>query len=157
MTDFSSLLQILHEHQVRYILIGGAAGLVHGASRMTQDLDVVYSRDRDNLVALARAVAPLHPYLRGMPPGLPFVFDAATLGHGMNFTLVTSLGDLDLLGQVTGGGGYDDLLPATVEITVFGVPVRCVSLDKLVELKRAVGRPKDLEALTELEELRRRR
>jgi predicted nucleotidyltransferase len=69
----------------------------------------------------------------------------------LNFTLTTSLGDLDLLGEVTGGGNYDQLLPFTLEMETFGVPCRFVTLEKLIQLKRAAGRPKDLEALAELQ------
>lgn len=59
------------------------------------DLDVVYERSADNLNRLVEALGPLSPYLRGAPPGLPFAFDVATLRRGLNFTLVTTLGDID--------------------------------------------------------------
>ena len=94
------------------------------------------------------------PYLRGAPPGLPFLWDEETLRRGLNFTLETALGDIDLLGEATGGNTYETLLPSSWEVEVFGVPCRIVSLDRLIEMKRAAGRPKDLEALAELEALR---
>jgi hypothetical protein len=104
-----------------------------------------------------RALAPLSPYLRGAPPGLPFRWDEGTLRRGLNFALTTSRGDIDLLGELAGGGGYEDLLPHTVDVVVFGMPLRCLGLDKLIEVKRAAGRPKDLEALAELEAIREER
>ena len=58
---------------------------------------------------------------------------------------------LDLLGEITGGGGYDALLPASMRVQVLGVEVRCLTLECLIEVKRAAGRPKDLEAIAELE------
>jgi hypothetical protein len=85
---------------------------------------------------------------------LPFRWDAPTITRGLNFTLTTDVGDVDLRGEVTGGGGYDSLLPATVSIRVFGVDCRCLTLDKLIEVKRAAGRPKDFEAIAELEVIR---
>jgi hypothetical protein len=94
------------------------------------------------------------PYLRGAPPGLPFVLDVPTLRNGLNFTLTTKLGDLDLLGEVAGGGTYKELLPRTFVVEAFGVKFRCVDLPTLIKLKRAAGRPKDLEAIAELEALR---
>ncbi len=103
-----------------------------------------------------RALAPLSPYLRGAPPGLPFRWDEDTLRRGLNFTLTTSRGDIDLLGEII-GGGYADLLPHTLEVVVFGMTVRCLGLDKLIEVKRAAGRPKDLEAIAELEAIREER
>lgn len=73
---------------------------------------------------------------------------------GLNFTLRTRLGDLDLLGEITGGGTYEELLPFCDDATAYNVPVRIVKLDKLIELKRAAGRPKDLDIIAQLEALR---
>ena len=116
-------------------------------------LDVAYARDPANLERLASALAPHRPYPRGAPAGLPFIWDAETLRRGLNFTLTTTLGDLDLLGVVTGGGDYTALLPYTSTMVLFGQQVRVIALPKLIELKRAAGRPKDFEALAELEAL----
>jgi len=152
-TDFKRLLQLLSASKVDFILVGGMAAIVHGASRLTQDLDVVYSRSRANIERLVAALAPYQPYLRGAPPGLPFRWDAETLERGLNFTLTTTLGDLDLLGEITGGGGYDDLQPQSSVIEIFGEACRCLDLPTLIQVKRAAGRPRDLEALAELEAL----
>ena len=80
------------------------------------------------------------------------MFDETTIRNGLNFTLTSKrLGDLDLLGEVAGGGTYEQLLPFTTELTVFGHTCRCVTLERLIQLKRAAGRPKDFEAIAELE------
>ena len=129
------------------------AGAAHGLARATYDLDVVYARTPVNLDRLVAALAPLAPYLRGAPAGLPFQFDAETLRRGLNFTLTTRIGDLDLLGEITGGGGYQQLFAETVEAPLFGVSCRYLGLEKLIQVKRAAGRPKDLEAIAELEAL----
>ena len=155
--DFERLLKALHGSAVEFIVVGGAAATALGSSRLTLDLDVVYSRTTANLTALAGALGPLSPYLRGAPPGLPFHWDEATLRRGLNFTLTTSLGDIDLLGEITGGGNYEALLPHSFELTLFGIPCRCLGLDKLIQVKRAAGRPKDLEAVAELEAIREER
>lgn len=152
-TDFEGLLRQLLDGGVSFVLVGGLAATVHGSARATFDVDVVYDRSPDNLHRLVQALTPLAPYLRGAPPGLPFRLDVVTLERGLNFTLQTTLGDLDLLGEVTGGGRYADLVPHTVEIRLFGYPVRAVSLAKLIALKRAAGRPKDNDAIAELEAL----
>ena len=154
MTDFKGLLQALADAGVEYILVGGLAAVAHGSARLTQDVDVVYARDPENLARLVEALAGLEPYLRGLPPGLPFRWDVETLRHGLNFTLETSLGDLDLLGEIAGGGRYEALLPRSIELLVFERTVRCLALDQLIETKRAAGRPRDLEAIAELEALR---
>jgi predicted nucleotidyltransferase len=151
--NFRGLLPLLLEHQVRFILIGGGAAMAHGSARLTHDVDVVYAREAQNLRQLTAALAPHHPYLRGAPPGLPFRWDEPTIRAGLNFTLTTSLGDLDLLGEVSGGGTYEQLLPFSEELEPFGVKCRVVTLDRLIQLKRAAGRPKDLEVIAELQAL----
>ena len=157
MTDFGGLLQVLAKGDVEIIIIGGVAAAFHGAIRTTRDLDVVYRRTPANMARLVKALAPLSPYLRGAPPGLPFLWDAETIGHGLNFTLTTSLGELDLLGEVTGGGTYEDLVAHSTDAPVFGVTCLCLNLDTLIQVKRAAGRPKDFEAIAELEALREER
>ena len=155
--DFEGLLRALHDRGVEFILVGGVAAAALGSARLTLDLDVVYARAPENLGRVVGALAPLSPYLRGAPPGLPFRWDEGTLRRGLNFTLTTSRGDIDLLGEIAGGGGYADLRPHALELVVFGMPVLCLGLDKLIEVKRAAGRPKDLEAIAELEAIREER
>jgi hypothetical protein len=148
MTNFRALLSMLVQGQIKFIIVGGFAGTVHGAVRSTVDLDVVYSLER-----LVSTLSPHHPYLRGAPPGLPFRLDFATLRNGLNFTFITDIGDLDLLGEIAGGGTYEALLPHSREIEPFGLKCLCVNLDHLIKLKRAAGRPKDKPAIAELEAL----
>jgi hypothetical protein len=150
MTDFRALLLALTQARVKFILVGGAAATAHGSTRLTLDLDVVYARDAENLRRAVSALAPHHPYLRGAPPGLPFTWDEKTLAQGLNFTLTTDLGDIDLLGEIVGGGRYEDLLEHCIEIDLFGARVLCLGLEKLIAVKRAAGRPRDLEAIAEL-------
>lgn len=157
MTDFSKFLRALGDTSVEYILVGGAAATVHGSARLTLDIDVVYRRTPQNLVRLRDALAPHAPYPRGAPAGLPFRWDVETLARGLNFTLATSLGPIDLFGEIPGGGTYEQLLPDTLAVTVFGVTCRCLTLDRLIDVKRAAGRTKDLEAVAELEALREER
>jgi hypothetical protein len=153
MTDFKALLERLARGNVEFIIVGGVAAAAHGAVRTTLDLDLVYARTPDNLQRLADALKELRPYPRGAPEGLPFRWDAKTLANGLNFTLRTTLGDIDLLGEITAGGGYDALAPHTVEMALFGARCRCIALDELIRVKRAAGRPKDYEAIAELEKL----
>lgn len=151
--NLREILPLLSVNQVRFIVIGGVAAMAHGSARLTHDVDIVYARDPDNIRRLVVALEPHHPYLRGVPAGLPFRWDERTIEAGLNFTLTTSLGDLDVLGEVTGGGGFEQLLPFTDELDLFGVRCRFVGLEKLIQLKRAAGRPKDLEVIAELEAL----
>lgn len=153
-TDYRALLVALDEAKVQFIVVGGVAAVAHGSPRFTQDVDVVYSRTDDNLDRLVEALRPITPYLRGAPAGLPFEWSASTLRRGLNFTLTTSAGSLDLLGEIVGGGGFDDLIGEATYMRVFGHDVRVLNLEALIRTKRAAGRPKDFEALAELELLR---
>jgi predicted nucleotidyltransferase len=153
-TDFARLVGTLVDAEVEFVIVGGLAATVHGSARLTQDIDIVYSRDDANLARLASALEPFAPYLRGAPTGLPFCWDANTLRRGLNFTLTTSIGDIDLLGEIVGGGGYEALTGHAIPIVIFGHECRCLGLDELIRVKRAAGRPKDLEAVAELEAIR---
>lgn len=157
MTDFEALLGALSDGDVAFVIVGGVAATVHGSARLTQDLDVVYARTAENLERLATALAPLDPYPRGAPDGLPFEWSVATLRRGLNFTLQTSVGSIDLLGEIIGGGGYGDLLLHSVEIELFGRRCRVLDLPWLIRTKRAAGRPRDLEMIAELEALEEER
>lgn len=157
MTDFPRLLAVLVDAGVEFIVIGGFAATAHGSAFLTVDLDLVYRRTDANLVRLARALEPLNPYLRGAPPGLPFRFDVETIRSGLNFTLTTDAGDLDLLGEAVGGGTYDALLPRSESRELASLACRFVTLEALIHLKRSAGRPKDLERIAELEALREER
>jgi predicted nucleotidyltransferase len=150
-TDFEKALFVLNAAAVEFIVIGGVAGALHGSAFTTQDLDIVYSRDRENVQRLAIALQGHQPYLRNAPAGLPFVWDVRTIRNGLNFTLTTDFGDLDLLGEVAGGGSYEDLLSDSQEVNGFGLRFRLVNLDKLIILKKAAGRPKDLPIIAELQ------
>ena len=114
MIDFPKLLRLLTEQDVAFLIIGGVAAVIHGSSCLTQALDIVYQRSPQNLTRLVQALAEQSPYWRVAPPGLPFQWSVATLHMGLNFTLETSVGPLDLLGEITGGGSYEDLLEHTI-------------------------------------------
>jgi hypothetical protein len=153
MTQLEGLLRALCDAEVEFILVGGVAARAHGSSRLTDDLDVAYARSSANLARIVTALAPFAPYLRGAPPGLPFDWSVATLRAGLNFTLITSTGAIDLLGEITGGGPYDALRPHAITVTAFGRDLLLLDLPWLIHVKRAAGRPKDLEVIAELEAL----
>ena len=152
-SDVEKLLKALYDQEVEFVIIGGAAAVLHGSAYVTGDLDVCYSRKRENLKKLAIALAPVNPSLRGAPKDLPFRLDEGTLQSGLNFTLTTDLGDVDILGEVTGLGSYENLLPFSEEMEVFGIRCKVLTLEGLIKTKRAVGRKKDLMLLPELEAL----
>lgn len=157
MTQFEVLLSTLKNERVSFIIIGGVAATLHGSARLTSDLDVVYARTPENIERLAKALTPLNPYLRGAPLGLPFRFDPPAIRRGLNFTLTTNLGDLDLLGELTGVGSFEAVARESLEATLFGTTYLFINLDGLIRSKRAAGRAKDLEVVAELETIREER
>lgn len=108
--DSKRILTLLNNLSVQYIVIGGVAMVAHGSARATFDLHLCYERSKENISALSQALKPVHARLRGAPEDLPFVFDEKTIKAGLNFTLATDLGDLDLLGEISGLGFYADVL-----------------------------------------------
>ena len=148
--NLEKLLPTLVGAGVEFIIVGGVAGILHGSARATYDVDLVYSRNEQNIQRLASVLAPYNPYLRNAPLGLPFVWDTKTIRHGLNFTLTTTVGDIDLLGEVAGGETYQTLLPRSFEVEAFMVRFKCIDLPTLIRIKEAAGRRKDLEAIAEL-------
>ena len=150
-TDFRGLIRSLAEGGVEFIVVGGAAAIGHGSARLTSDLDIVYRRTENNISRLVNTLSPLKPYLRGAPPGLPFRWEDETIKKGLNFTLVTSLGAIDLLGEITGGGSFEDIRPHSITLNLHDTECLCLGIEWLIRVKRAAGRPKDFEAIAELE------
>jgi len=152
-TDVEAILIHLDSGQVEFVVIGGVAALAHGSARVTFDVDVCYRRTRENVDRLCKTLVPLKPNLRGAPEGLPFKFDANTVLNGLNFTLVTELGDLDLLGEVAGLGEYDAVENAAEVLPLYGRSMKVITIVGLLKAKRAANRRKDQEAIVELEAL----
>lgn len=156
--DPRAILEILRRHDVRFLVVGGIAGRLHGSARMTEDLDICYSRTTDDLDRLAAALAELDISLRGADPGLPFRPDARTLRSGLNFTFDTRYGPFDCLGEAS-GYTYEVLVPNAERAQLDELDVLVVSLDDLIRMKRAAGRPQDIadvEILSKLREVRER-
>lgn len=141
--EINRLLGPLIAHGVDFVLIGGQAGIVHGSSYPSYDLDVLYARDRDNVERLVAALEGIGVRLRGAPADLPFILDAKTIENGANLTFITPYGDFDVLADTAGIPSYEELKSAAVDREVFGHVVKVASIDHLIAMKRAAGRTKD--------------
>lgn len=139
------ILEVLIRREVRFVVIGGLAAQAHGSPSITGDMDICYARDGDNLDRLAQALDDLAAVRRGLPPDSPRMppLDRRTLRAGGLFTLVTRFGDFDLLATPDPGLDYERLRTHAVTATVHGAAVQIASLDDLMAMKRAAGRPKD--------------
>src|SRR5262245_34798585 len=98
----------LAQGQVEFIVAGGVSAILHGSTHTTTDLDVCYRRTPANIARIVATLAPLKPRPRNLPSELPFVFDERTLQLGANFTFVIGDEFLDLLGDMSAIGGYED-------------------------------------------------
>ena len=134
---------------IDFVVIGGVAGGAHGSIYATEDVDLAYSREPANLERLAALLRELDAHLRGAPRDVPFQLDARSLRAGGNFTFETSLGDIDILAFPSGAPSYEDLKRDAKVISAEGRQVRVASLNHLIAMKEAAGRPRDLLAASE--------
>jgi hypothetical protein len=141
--DLRALLAPLIRHGVDFVLIGGMAGISHGSSYPSYDLDVAYARDPSNIARLVDALGEIGVRLRGAPADPPFLLDAKTIENGSNFTFATSHGDFDILGHADGMPAYKELRDAAPLREILGLDIRVASIDHLIAMKRAANRPKD--------------
>jgi len=149
-------LKLLGQHAVECVIIGGVAATLYGSTILTNDLDVCYARNAENLARLATALQSVNAKLRNVPPDLPFILDAETLRRGLNFTFTTDAGSLDLLGEVRGVGFYEQAISGAITYELFGYSFPVLEIQKLILAKRAAGRAKDMVSLPELEAIRER-
>lgn len=151
------LLERLAASGADFVVVGGFAAVAHGSTRLTNDLDISYSTEAANLEALGRALVDLRGRLRGVPDDVPFVPDGRTLRHTRVATLDTDEGPLDLLAEPAGAPEYSALRRRAERLDLSGVEVLVASIDDLMAMKRAAGRPKDTLDLEELEAIVRLR
>jgi len=152
-TDFQRTIELMVESGVRFVVIGGVAMRLQGSSHITDDIDFSYSRDPEGLPGLVSTLNHYHVRLRDFPADLPFFFDLRTLKNSQNLTLVTDVGDIDLLAEPPGVDSFEGLWQRASKMDVSGITVRVASLDDLIAMKRAAGRPKDKQHLLELQDL----
>jgi len=145
--NYLAILKILHQHKVKFIIVGGVCAVLHGAPMATFDLDVVHSREPDNLTRLSASLEELDAHYRtpGRHEMKPSPSHLASEGHQL---LMTRFGPLDLLGTIGKGRDYNQLLQETVEME-FGpaLKVRVSTLESLIKTKEETGQEKDRAAL----------
>ena len=149
------ILRRLVERGVDFVVIGGIAAVLHGSARNTFDLDICFATDDANLAALGDVLTALGARPKGVDEVVPFVPDARTLRRVELLTLVTSLGELDVLSRPAGAPAYPDLRRNADRYDLGGFNVSVASIDDLLAMKQAAGRAKDLLDIEELEAIKR--
>lgn len=144
--DLPDILSTLKRHDVRYVVIGGVAAILQGSPLLTQDIDICYEHSPENSENLAAALIELEAKLRGV--------EAKTFRNRGSFTFTTRAGPLDCMGEPAGTKGYEDLIHSAVTMELEGYKVLVASVDDLIRMKKAAGRPKDLMMAEELGALR---
>jgi predicted nucleotidyltransferase len=152
-----SLLRLLTEANVDFVIVGGVAVVLQASPRFTKDLDICYSTASDNLERLGALLVDLDTMLRGVEEDVPFVPDGRTLRHTQMLTLTTREGDIDLLVDPDGAPSYAALRRRADRMDLDGITVAVASVEDLIVMKRAAGRPPDLVDLESLEVARRQR
>jgi Nucleotidyl transferase AbiEii toxin, Type IV TA system len=155
--DPEPILRALVQRGVDFVVIGGIAAVLHGSARLTYDLDLCFAPDRANLSALGDVLVALSARLRGVDEAVPFVPDAATLRRVEVLTLATVAGDVDVLARPAGAPSYEALRRRADRYEIGDFSVLVASVEDLIAMKRAAGRPKDLADVAELEAILRLR
>ncbi|TVQ76320.1 MAG: nucleotidyltransferase [Bradymonadales bacterium] len=156
-TDLNQLLQVLLKSKIEFVVIGGFAGLIHGTSRVTRDLDICLSMSEDDLEKLRELLRPYNPKHRRNPKEKLSFLDVPQNFQGWkNLYLETDLGILDIIGEVSGVGSFDRIKKKSVSVELYEHSCRVMSIEDLIQSKRALGRDHDLLDIQELEQIRHR-
>lgn len=150
MKSLHLLLQRFADAGLEFVVVGGFAGVLHGSSYVTDDLDICAVLTSENVEKLRIALADLHPVHRITHKKLSFLEHPPAGQQVANLYLETDAGVVDVLGTILGLGDFEALQRNAVEIPLFGRRCRVISLEDLIKAKETMGREKDLLTAKEL-------
>ena len=157
-SGFLELIERLTKGGVRFVLIGGFAGVVHGCTYVTQDIDICCDFSADNLLALQKALKGLHPVLRMTPQRLKLKLTTESCAKLKNLYLDTDIGQLDCLSFIKGLGNYEDVETLSeIRDIGDGLRIHVLTIDSLIKARKAMNRPRDKEAVLQLEAIKKMR
>ena len=154
-SNFFDLLGLLAKAEVDFIIVGGFAGVVHGCTYVTQDIDICCDFSPANLLRLQKALTGLHPVHRMTPNQPKLEMTEANCSQYKNLYLNTDSGQLDCLSFIDGLGNYQKAKRFSELIEVENIQLVVLSLDALITAKRAMNRPRDKEAVLQLEAIKK--
>ena len=156
MKELTDMLLLLAEHNVDFVVVGGYAAVAYGSSLVTQDIDICCDFSPENLLRLQSALGNYHPVHRMTSKRLPLVLTREGCKGLKNLYLDTDIGQLDCLGAVLGVGDFERVKQHSILIEMDGMECRLIGLEALIKAKKAMGRPRDLVAVQELEAIKER-
>jgi len=157
MQNIQKILKLLKENEVEFVVIGGYAAIVHGASCVTEDLDLCIAFEKGNLEKMLKAFSNLHPEHRLVGKTSPITETAEKLSAFKNLYFKTDLGFIDILNEVSGIGAFSEVDKHSVEVPIFDMKCKVLDLDHIIEAKKAMTRSKDKEAVLQLEVIKQKR
>jgi hypothetical protein len=153
--DFIELLERLNKAGVDFVIVGGFAGTVYGCMMVTQDIDICLDFSPANLLTLQKAISDLNPVHRMTPGRKKLELTEKNCSSFRNLYLDTDIGRLDCLGSIKGIGDYQKVKDESVTVETGGVRLKVLNLDALIESKKAMNRPRDRQAVAELEAIKK--
>ena len=154
MKDLTDILGLLVKHHVDFVVVGGYAVAAYGSSLVTQDVDICCDFSSENLMRLQEALSDRNPVHRMTPKRLPLILTPEKCRGLKNLYLDTDVGQVDCLGSVLGIGDFSVVKQHSISVEIDDFECRLIDLDTLIEAKKAMGRPRDLAAVQELEAIR---
>lgn len=156
--SFLELIERLNRGGVRFVIVGGFAGVVHGCTYVTQDIDICCDFSADNLLSLQKTLKDLHPVHRMTPKRLKLKLTAKSCAEFENLYLDTDIGQVDCLSYVQGLGNYKDIeRKSEIRDLGGGLQIHVLTIGSLIKAKRTMNRPRDREAVLQLEAIKKMR
>jgi hypothetical protein len=153
---FLNLIERLKKGGVKFVLVGGFAGVVHGCTYVTQDIDICCNFSTNNLITLQKALKDLHPVHRMTPKRLKLKLTAENCNQFKNLYLDTDIGQLDCLASIQGLGDYEDVENLSeIRDLGGGLRIRVLTIDSLIKARKAMNRPRDREAVLQLKAIKK--
>ena len=154
-SDFFELLKRFVSNKVDFVIVGGFAGVVHGCTYVTQDMDVYFDFSVENLLGLQKALSDLHPVHRMATGRVELNLTEENCAQFKNLYLDTDIGQLDCLSSIDGIGSYQEVKKASISIEAEGLQIRVLSIEGLIESKKTLNRPRDEQAIIQLEAIKK--
>lgn len=142
-----ALLSRLKSSGLEFVVIGGVCVNYHGAAIATFDLDICCPFGEENVKRIESAVEDLHPFHRLTANKLPLEITRSSFADLKNLYLQTDIGKLDCLSEVAGVGSYEDVRNNSILGQLPGGEFCFLKIDALIEAKKAVARPRDMDAV----------